>query len=73
MSRYKGFGQAIRDCPNKHTLIICDNDEYSSASDSEETIYDMPAIDVAGTQEEHVDATDADNHECLVMQCILST
>ena len=73
MSRYKGFGNAIRDCPNKHKLIIRDNGEYSSASDSEETIYAMLATDVAGTQEEHVDATDADKHECLVMQRVLST
>jgi hypothetical protein len=27
----------IRDCPNKCTLLICDNGESSSASDSEET------------------------------------
>jgi hypothetical protein len=37
--RCKGFGHVIRDCPNKRTLIIRDNVEYSSASDSEETIY----------------------------------
>jgi hypothetical protein len=28
----------IRDCPNKRTLLIRDNGEYSLASDSEETI-----------------------------------
>jgi hypothetical protein len=63
----------IRDCPNKHMLIIRDNGEYSSASDSEETIDAMLATDVAGTQEEHVDATDADKYESLVVQRVLST
>jgi hypothetical protein len=54
------FGHVIRDYPNKRTLIIRDNGEYSSASDSEETIYAMLATDVARTQEEHVDAMNAD-------------
>jgi hypothetical protein len=55
--RCKGFGHVIQDYPNKRTLLISDNGEYSSTSDSEETIYAMVATDVAGTQEEHVDAT----------------
>jgi hypothetical protein len=63
----------IQDCPNKHTLIIHDNGEYSSASDSEETIYAMLATDVVGTQEEHVDATNADKYESLVVQRVLNT
>jgi hypothetical protein len=54
-------------------LIIRDNGEYSSASDSEETIDAMLATDVAGTQEEHVDATDADKYESLIVQRVLST
>jgi hypothetical protein len=62
----------IRDCRNKRMLIIRDNGEYSSASDSEETIYAMLATDVVGTQEEHVDATDADKYESLVVQRVLS-
>jgi hypothetical protein len=33
----------------------------------------MLATDVAGTQEEHVDATDADKYESLIVQCVLST
>jgi hypothetical protein len=69
----KGFGHVIQDCPNKHMLIIRDNGEYSSASDSEETIYAMLAIDVAGTQEEHVDATDAEKYESLVVQHVQGT
>jgi hypothetical protein len=69
----KGFGHVIQDCPNKCTLIIRDNGEYSSASDSEETIYALLATNVAGTQEEHVDATDADKYESLVVQRVLST
>jgi len=71
--RCKGFGHVIRDFPNKRTLIIRDSGEYSSASDSEETIYAMLATDVAGTKEEHVAATDADKYESLVVQCVLST
>jgi hypothetical protein len=62
----------IRDYPIKCTLIIRDNGECSSTSDSEETIYAMLATDVAGTQEEHVDATDADKYESLVVQHVLS-
>jgi hypothetical protein len=34
--RCRGFGHVIRDCPNKRTLLIHDDGEYSSASDSEE-------------------------------------
>ena len=34
--RCRGFGHVIRDCPNKRTLLIRDDGEYSSASDSEE-------------------------------------
>jgi hypothetical protein len=70
--RCKGFGHVIQDYPNKRTLLISDNGEYSSTSDSEETIYAMVATDVAGTQEEHVDATDADKYESLVVQRVLS-
>jgi hypothetical protein len=63
----------IRDCSNKLTLIISYNCEYSSTSDSEETIYAMLATDVARTQEEHVDATNSDKYESLVVKCVLST
>jgi hypothetical protein len=71
--RCKGFGHEIRDCPNKRTPIIHDNGEYSSVSDSKQTIYAMLATDVAGTQEEDVDATNADKYESLVVQCVLNT
>ena len=63
----------IRDCPNKRTLIICDDGEYSSASDSNETIYAMLAADVTGCEEEHVAVSDADKYESLVVQRVLST
>ena len=33
----------------------------------------MLFTDVARTQEEHVDATDTDKYESLVVQCVLST
>ena len=71
--RCKGYGHMIRDCPNKRTLIIRDDGEYSSASDSDETIYAMLAADVSGHAEEHVAATDADKYESLVVQRVLST
>ena len=45
--RCRGFGNVIRDCPNKCTLLIRDDGEYSSASDSEETQYAMFATDHA--------------------------
>jgi hypothetical protein len=54
-------------------MIIRDNGEYSSSSDSEETIYAMLATNVVGTQEEYVAATDADKYESLVVQHVLST
>ncbi|XP_066385049.1 uncharacterized protein [Miscanthus floridulus] len=71
--RCKGYGHMIRDCPNKRTLIIRDDGEYSSASDSDEPIYAMLAADVSGHAEEHVAATDADKYESLVVQRVLST
>ena len=63
----------IRDCPNKRTLIIRDDGDYSSASDSDEPIYAMLAADVSGHAEEHVAATDADKYESLVVQRVLNT
>ncbi|WVZ97723.1 hypothetical protein U9M48_043237 [Paspalum notatum var. saurae] len=63
----------IRDCPNKHTLLIRDNGEYSSASDSEETQHAMFATDHAANEEVHVKPSDADRYESLVVQRVLST
>jgi hypothetical protein len=63
----------IRDCPNKRTLLIRDNGEYSSASDSEETSHAMLATNHAENEEVHVDPIDADRYESLVVQRVLST
>ncbi|WVZ97508.1 hypothetical protein U9M48_043035 [Paspalum notatum var. saurae] len=71
--RCKGFGHMIRACPNKRTLLIRDNGEYSSASDSEETQHVMFATDHAAKEEVHVDPSDADRYESLVVQRVLST
>jgi hypothetical protein len=71
--RCKGFGHVIRDCPCKCTLLIRDNGEYSSASDSEETRHAMLATDHADNEEVHVAPGDADRYESLVAQRVLST
>ena len=71
--RCKGFGHVIRDCPSKRTLLIRDNGEYSSASDSEETRHAMLATDHADNEEVHVAPGDADRYESLVAQRVLST
>ena len=71
--RCRGFGHVIRDCPNKRTLLIRDDGEYSSASDSEETQYAMFATDHAAKAEVHVKPGDADRYESLVAQRVLST
>ena len=69
----KGFGHVIRDYPSKRTLLIRDDGEYSSASDSEETQYAMLATDHAAQAEVHVNPGDADRYESLVAQRVLST
>jgi hypothetical protein len=61
-----GFGHVIRDCPSKRTLLIRDNGEYSSASDSEETRHAMLATDHVDNEEVHVTPGDADRYESLV-------
>jgi hypothetical protein len=63
----------IQDCPSKRTLLIHDNGEYSSASDSEETRHAMFATNHADNEEVHVAPGDADRYESLVAQCVLST
>jgi hypothetical protein len=63
----------IRDCPNKRTLLIRDNGEYSSASDSEETSHAMIATNHAENEEVHIDPIDADRYENLVAHRVLST
>jgi hypothetical protein len=56
----------IRDCPSKRTLLIRNNGEYSSTSDSEETRHAMLATDHADNEEVHVAPVDADRYESLV-------
>jgi hypothetical protein len=63
----------IRDYPNKRTLLIRVNGEYSSASDSEETSHAMIATNHAENEEVHIDPIDADRYESLVVQRVLST
>jgi hypothetical protein len=63
----------IRDYPNKRTLLIRANGEYSSASDSEDTHHTMLATDHAAKAEVHVNPGDADRYESLVAQRVLST
>jgi hypothetical protein len=69
----KGFGHVIRDCPSKRTLLIHDNGEYSSASDSEETRHAMLATNHADNEKVHVAPGDADRYESHVAQRVLST
>jgi hypothetical protein len=68
-----GRGHVARNCPNKRTILIRDNDEYSSASDSEEIVHTLLAIDNAATTDIHVNLGDADRYESLVVQRVLST
>jgi hypothetical protein len=62
-----------RDCPNTRTLIIRDDGEYSSASDSEDNQHTLLATDFAAQTDVHVNPDDADRYETLVVQRILST
>jgi hypothetical protein len=62
-----------RDCPNKRTLLIRDDGEYSSASDSEELEHTLLATDNAAKTDIHVNPGDADRYESLVVQRVLST
>ena len=71
--RCRGFGHVIRDCPNKRTLLIRDDGEYSSASDSEEIEHALLATNHAAQAEVHVNPGDADRYESLVVQRVLST
>jgi hypothetical protein len=71
--RCSGRGHVARDCPNKRTLLIRDNGEYSSASDLEELEHTFLATDNAATTNIHVNPGDADRYESLVVQRVLST
>jgi hypothetical protein len=66
-------GHVPRDCPNKRTLLICDNGECFSASDSKELEHTLLATDNAATMDIHVNPRDADRYEGLVVQRVLST
>jgi hypothetical protein len=71
--RCSGRGHVTRDCPNKRTLLIRDNGEYSSASDSEELEHTLLATNNAAKTNIHVNPGDADRYESLVVQRVLST
>jgi hypothetical protein len=71
--RCSGRGHVARDYSNKRTLLIRDNGEYSSASDSDELEHTLLATDNAAKTDIHVNPGDADRYESLVVQCVLST
>ena len=54
-------------------MLIRDDGEYSSASDSEEIEHALLATDHAAKAEVHVNPGDADRYESLVVQRVLST
>jgi hypothetical protein len=71
--RCSGRGHVARDCPNKRTLLIRDNCEYSSTSDSEELEHTLLATNNAAKTDIHVYPGDADRYESHVVQRVLST
>jgi len=71
--RCQGFGHVSRECPNKRALLIRDDGEYSSASDSDDIQPAMLATDHAAKTDVHVNPDDADRYESLVVQRVLST
>ena len=71
--RCQGLGHVSRDYPNKRILLICDDGEYSSASDSEEVQHALLATDHTAKMEVHVNLGDANRYESLVAQRVLST
>jgi hypothetical protein len=71
--RCSGRGHVARDYPNKCTLLIHDNGEYSSASDSKELQHTLLATDNEAKTDIHVNLGDADRYESLVVQRVLST
>ena len=62
-----------QDCLNKRVLLIRDDGEYSSASDSEDIQHAMLATDHAAKAKVHVNPSDTDWYESLVVQRVLST
>jgi hypothetical protein len=56
-----------RDCPNTHTLIVRDDGEYFSASDSEDNQHTLLSTDFAAQTAVHVSPDDADRYETLVV------
>jgi hypothetical protein len=63
----------FQDCPNKLTLPIRENGEYSSCSDSEEIKHTLLATDHVAKTDIHVNLGDVDRYESLVVQRVLST
>jgi hypothetical protein len=62
-----------RDYPNKRTLLIRDNGQYSSASDSKELEHTLLATDNTAKTDIHVNPGDANRYESLVVQRVPST
>jgi len=63
------------DCPNKRVLVVNADDGYSSASDFVDDTLALLAADHAGSEEyleEHIDASDVDRYESLIVQRVLS-
>jgi hypothetical protein len=64
-----------RDCPSKRVLVVKDDGVYSSASDFDEdtlALFDADHAGNEGTPEEHIDASDVEHYESLIVQCVLS-
>ena len=62
-----------QDCLNKRVLLIRDDGEYSSASDSEDIQHAMLVTDHVAKAKVHVNPSDTDWYESLVVQRVLST
>jgi hypothetical protein len=69
--RCSGRGHVARDCPDKRTLLIRDNGEYSSVNDSEELEHTFLATDNAAMTDIHINPRDADRYESLVVSVLL--
>jgi hypothetical protein len=71
--RCSGRRHVAWDCPNKRTLLICDNGDYSSASGLEELEHTLLVTDNAAKTDIHVNPRDADRYESLIVLHVLST
>ena len=67
MFSLQGLGHVSRDCSNTRTLLIRDDGEYSSESDSEETTHAMLSTKHVDNTAVHAIPDDADRYETLVV------